>query len=285
MASRRGSLQLSPVPSLAGSSVAQAASRLNPKAALSPEYMEAMQTMNETNMANACELLLSERDYEQPKADGNGSESGEKSDLDKLLEFYAKCQRGMKAIEKQVASAPTSGMPQAPSLGSRGGAGGPPGSRGGPPPPKLKQKSGAATTSKQGVIPMRRTTHMNHRTGVAQKRNGMERDLSHTSLASAGGGSGSSGGGGASMTPSSASGNKRGLERQPSHSSLGGDDSSVSSHASNSAKKARLSPPTTGKDVKTPPQNALSFLAKLNKDPKDRSRMKQSPKPNRRGSA
>lgn len=286
--SRRGSLPmaLSPVPNLGagGSGVAvgnSAVSAANAtariKSNLSPEYMEAMHIMNESNMAEACELLLSERDYEDDaNFSGNSSSNsetpngnGEKSDQTKLLEFFGRCQHAMKAIEKQVANTPLSPlMPSAPSLAPSRGAGSQ-SHRGSL--PKLKQKPGVATSSKQGVIPMRRTTpHMMNRTaagGQTNMKRGIERE---TSLSSLGGGSIGGGGGGG------------GGDDAASYSSVGSGD--------NANKKARLSPPTAGKEVKAPPPSALNFLAKLNKDGsslggKDRRGTKGQPKPTRRGSA
>ena len=251
-------MALSPVPNLGGggsggpssSAVAAANAVARFKSNLTPEYMEAMQIMTERNMSQACEWLLSERDYDDETNGKNNSindgdestdSSGEKSDQTKLLEFFGRCQHAMKAIEKQVANTPLSPvLPSAPSLAPSSRVGGV-GAQSRGSLPKLKQKAGGvmAGSSKQGVIPMRARTTANH--------------MMNRTAATGGGGQ-----------PQSAM--KRGMEREASLSSLG-DEGSVSSSGDNvSNKKARLSPPTTGKDVKAPPPSALNFLAKLNKD-------------------
>jgi hypothetical protein len=234
------------------------------QSSLSPEYMEAMQIMNEANMSYACELLLSERDFDDStksaKTDtdttavaGADQDNDKKSDYTKLLELYSKCQSAMKVITKTVANTAslTVPIPSAPLLvapASRSGVGGP--RLAGL--PKLKQKAGVgaavtAASSKQGVVPLRRGMNMSMT------------NVNRTTTTAAPPGS-------SSLKPSMPM--KRPMERETSHSSVATEDSGAGGvgATANSAKKARLSPTTTSNDVMAPPPSALNFLARLNKD-------------------
>jgi hypothetical protein len=235
------------------------------QSSLSPEYMEAMQIMNEANMSYACELLLSERDFDEStkSADtdtdttavvGADQDNDKQSDYTKLLELYSKCQSAMKVITKTVADTAslTVPIPSAPLLvapASRSGVGGP--RLAGL--PKLKQKAGGgvavtAASSKQGVVPLRR--------GMNMSMTNMNRTTTTTAAPP----------GSLSLKPLMPM--KRPMERETSHSSVATEDSGAGGAGAtvNSAKKARLSPTTTSNDVMAPPPSALNFLARLNKD-------------------
>ena len=234
---RKASLNLSPVPG----SVTAPAARV--QSTMTPEYMEAIHIMNESTMVQACDLLLSERDYEESK-EGNGGDDDEPSDQDKLLELFSKCKTALKVISKQqvtISSLSIGGMPGAPALAplARGvsvplrvaGA-----------PKQLKQK----TTSKQGIVPMRRTVNRTAQTQAA-----------------------------AAVIPGSINKLvKRPLERERSDSSIRDDtgasiqqSSSTSSQQSSSTNKKFKVSPTASQNIFAPPPGALNFLAKLNKDP------------------
>jgi hypothetical protein len=215
------------------------------------DFIVALQVMNEATMENACLLLLSERDYDEKEGGNNNNNNNnneEPSDHDKLWEIYSKCENAFSIIKKQQPTEPQTPnlMTGAPSL---------------PPPPKrgvggvgglLKQKPGIG--NKPGVIPMRRTTHLQHKgtstPGAASLKRGIERDQGYVPDGDA--------------PPASA-------ER---------------SSAGSSSKKPRTSPPTTLRQVSTPPASALNFLAKLNKDPKEQEKKQQKepppPPPNKR---
>jgi hypothetical protein len=209
------------------------------------EFIAALHVMNEATMENACLLLLSERDYDE-KEGGNNNSNEEPSDHDKLWDIYYKCANAAAIIKKQQPTEPQTpnSIPGAPSLPPPlkrgvGGVGGV---------PKLKPGIG----NKPGVIPMRRTTHLQHK----------------------------------GSTPGAAS-LKRGIERDQSYVPDGdASPASTERSAGSSSKKPRQSPPTTLKQVSTPPASALNFLAKLNKDPKEQEKKQQKqpppPPPNKR---
>jgi hypothetical protein len=248
--------------------------------------MEAMQIMNEANMSYACELLLSERDFDDStkmnqytnasdrnEVGGGDQDNDKKSDYSKLLELYSKCQSAMKVITKTVANTAslTVPIPSAPLLvppASRGGGVGGPRLAG---LPKLKQKAGSvavtAASSKQGVVPLRRGMNMSSMTN-------MNRATTTTTAPPPG----------SSLKPlmmmtTTTMTMKRSMEqRETSHSSLASEDSGHNNNTgagasvggsgatANSTKKARLSPTTTTNEVMAPPPSALNFLARLNKD-------------------
>jgi hypothetical protein len=68
------------------------------------EYTEALRVLNDETMSQACALLLSERDYEEPAG---------KSDHEELLALYAKC-RNAAAVIKREAPAELHSVPTMP---------------------------------------------------------------------------------------------------------------------------------------------------------------------------
>jgi hypothetical protein len=58
------------------------------------EYSAAIAVLNEANMAEACALLLSEKDYESHEQD--------ESDHKKLLQLFEKCQAASKVVQKRA---------------------------------------------------------------------------------------------------------------------------------------------------------------------------------------
>jgi hypothetical protein len=192
---------------------------------MTAEYMEAMQTLNETNLNQACNILLDDQN----------------DNVDKLLDLYNKCNQAYKVIKKQqpatnAGNMTASGLPGAPNLNM-------PASKKGngvaAARPKLK-KVGTGTgtsTNKVGNVPLRRT--MPKPTTGSMK----------NSLPSAG-----------SLKSLNSSALLKNSLHSPSSSFI--DDMNILPPAS---KKARVSP-TGGEKVMAPPQAALNFLAKLNKD-------------------
>jgi len=88
------------------------AQRLNNKAAapaVSTEYLEALKVLNEETMAKACELLLSDRDYQDPPP--------ETTDLKQLQDMYQQCSKACAVIEKEAATLPTTTLPAVPLRG------------------------------------------------------------------------------------------------------------------------------------------------------------------------
>jgi len=86
--------------------------RLNNKAAapaVSTEYLEALKLLNEETMAKACELLLSDRDYQDPPP--------ETTDLKQLQDMYQQCSKACAVIEKEAATLPTTTLPAVPLRG------------------------------------------------------------------------------------------------------------------------------------------------------------------------
>jgi len=66
-------------------------------AAVSAAYGEALKVLSsDETMSQACELLLSERDY------GKNTATEEKSDREKLLQLYNKCHEAAKVIEREA---------------------------------------------------------------------------------------------------------------------------------------------------------------------------------------
>jgi hypothetical protein len=203
---------------------------------MTADYMEAMHTLNESTLNQACAILLDEQN----------------ENVDKLLDIYYKCDQAYKVIKKQqpvtstTSNMTTSGLPGAPNLNlpaSKKGAGAAAAR------PKLKKiGAGAGTsTNKVGNVPLRRT--------LAKPSTGALKNV----LPSTG-----------SLKPSgSPSGSLKNSSHSPSSSS---DDMNILPPAS---KKARLSP-TGGEKVMAPPQAALNFLAKLNKDKEAKNNTKVS---------
>jgi hypothetical protein len=241
---RKASLNLTaPVPGSVTAPAARVVQSQSTTTTTAPEYMEAIHILNESTMIQACDLVLSERDYQEGNGDDNDDD--EPSDQDKLLELFSKCKSALKVISKhqqqQQATLsslsiggnssmlmPGTPLSLAPPL-SRGTTTTVPRVNTGGVTKQLKQK----TSSKQGLVPMRRTV-----------KRPLERDRSD-------GGPDSSlredaGGGGDTLTTTSSS--------------------SPHQQSSNSHKKSKVSP-TASKTILAPPPGALNFLAKLNKDP------------------
>lgn len=85
MSARKGSIS-------GGSSMVKRSSPIHNDA----EYTEAFAVLNEANMLQACELLLSENDY-----DSDQSENHE-SDHQKLLQLFSKCEVACKVIQQRA---------------------------------------------------------------------------------------------------------------------------------------------------------------------------------------
>lgn len=200
------------------SSVSPLAGRSSKSPTISAEYIEAIQTLNENTLSQACKWLLDENDTEAP---------------DRILEAYFRCESALKVIRKNQpaanSSSPSSSLPpgvpnlNAPNLGSRIA------SRG-----SLQKMAGLAgkkhmAINKGGVIPIRRTA-MNKPVGRK-----IESDVHNQS--------------------------SHGLQVQHHHST----QQVQAQHLQHVAKKARMSPPIPD-NPEAPPQAALSFLKKLNKD-------------------
>ena len=62
------------------------------------EHYAAVAVLNEANMAEACALLLSEKDYE--------SDQQNESDHQKLLQLFEKCQAACKVVQKRAPAVP-----------------------------------------------------------------------------------------------------------------------------------------------------------------------------------
>ena len=73
-------------------------------------YLDALNVLCEATMAEACALLMSEKDYE-------GTTGGnEKSDYKKLLEIERKCRDAVKVIHKEAPAALATLPPSMPTL-------------------------------------------------------------------------------------------------------------------------------------------------------------------------
>lgn len=149
MASRKSSL----LSSLAGSSSISNNARLPPpsaaagnksaaavsKVTMSSTYLDALKVLSEETMNKACELLLSDRDYQiVPATSSVGDEEVQipaisvgasattpaKTDLEQLQDLYRKCRRAAKVVEKEhaaltmssVASSTATAPPTLPSI-------------------------------------------------------------------------------------------------------------------------------------------------------------------------
>lgn len=234
----------------------------------SSQYLDAINTLCEATMAEACALCLSESDYDSKSGangdhQGNNNNNNHKSDYDKLLEIEQKCRDAVKVIHKEavVAPPPTSMLP--PSLPNI------PASRVNP---AVAKKAGTATkgnnpTAKALVGSISKTIppSATSKTGAIPIRRG--------SLTS-----------NANRPPA----NKRSMVQQPLHRAES-DESSIgsSSNTSGANKRPRLGGPSPG-SIKnnnlhnntptsttsshegavgdTPPPSALDFLKKLNQD-------------------
>ena len=89
-------------------------------AGVSAEYLEALKVLSEETMAKACDLLLSERDYQEPEDDdtdqttkNNNTAVGEKtkSDLEQLQDLYQQCRQAAAVVAKEAAAAPPPPQP------------------------------------------------------------------------------------------------------------------------------------------------------------------------------
>lgn len=65
---------------------------------VSAEYLEALKVLSDETMSNACDLLLSDRDYDAANAAADES----KSDSVQLQELYSVCCKAAKVIEKEA---------------------------------------------------------------------------------------------------------------------------------------------------------------------------------------
>jgi hypothetical protein len=243
---------LSPVPSSQGKGNAN--SNSNAASLISKEYLEAVSVLNEDTMNRACHLLMSAYDSDDANAESSAPPSGKSKKKAKgaasrddgsddnakeqLLEMYYKCQESLTVIRKQQM------LPPALAIAGNG-----------------NKKTGTnkmlpkrtVMTSKHGIHPSHKTTSSAIGLGVgALKQKGMmpmamKRMASLNKL-----------GGPASM-------NK-----------LGGAAKTVAGNAANASFSGRgrsISPPQSslrGEDsASAPPPSALSFLAKLNRDPNE----------------
>lgn len=219
---------------------------------MSKDYIDAVASLNEECMNQACDLLL----LNQHDDDHNGADKDSCVETnmgggititaeDQLLELYSKCDEAMKVIRKQQPASGAgaaggvlaSGFPGAPSLN-----GSMPAPRMAPrgPLPKLMNMNklpGLVGNSKQGVIPLRRTALNKPGINLHSKHQQQQQQQQHQS---------------------------RGLG-----SSLGSDSHPAASASSTErfhSKKQRLSPTPPDSDPTAPPPSALDFLAKLNKE-------------------
>jgi hypothetical protein len=85
MSARKGSFS-------GGSSVVKRSSPIHNDA----EYTAAVAVLNEANMSQACELLLSEKDYDSDQRENH------ESDHQKLLQLFSKCEAACKTIQQRA---------------------------------------------------------------------------------------------------------------------------------------------------------------------------------------
>lgn len=77
------------------------------------EYTAAVAVLNDANMSQACEWLLSEKDY-----DSDQSENHE-SDHQKLLQFFSKCEAACKVIQQRAPAVLLPTLPPGPAPAAR----------------------------------------------------------------------------------------------------------------------------------------------------------------------
>lgn len=207
----------------------------------SSELDAAFAVMNEENMTKACMLLLSERDYDKTKQDGE-------SDMTQLKTLYTKYEKAYKTIQQKADDTPL----LLPHL-----------SQAAPPP---------GTRIQQAAKPLK--AHQ-HNKSMGQLRRGSMVQLAR------GGAAGGSRGDSPSVArskPGVGSSGRPGLKREPSDSSLASISSNASGRGGLN-KKQRVqsnsdlpsSSSVGGKKSKAPPPEALSFLQALNSQPKEGS--------------
>jgi hypothetical protein len=140
----------------------------------SAEYTDALSTLSEATMSEACGLLLSEKDYEDGKT---GEQVG--SDQAKLAELLGKCQSANRLIQRHAASVPA--MPVQPQHR--------------PPPPAVRGQAKPLKPLQGGktMLPPRRSAMMarSRTTGnpakqlpVRSDRSMLQRETSESSIAS-----------------------------------------------------------------------------------------------------
>jgi hypothetical protein len=256
----------SPVPSSQGKGNTN--NSTNVASVISKEYLEAVSVLNEDTMNRACHLLLkaydsdadtnaessastnqSKKKGKEPATHGDGE--NEKPVKDQLLEMYYKCQESLTVIRKQQ-SLPPVGPPGSAIPGSNTKKGtnhkkllsGVPSLNG--------MKKRTVMTTKHGIHPSHKTTASAIGLGVgALKQKG--------------------------MMPMA-------MKRMASINKIGGTVSSANATAKNTTTAAALgkamllsgrgrsTSPPQGEDSASsaaPPPSALSFLAKLNRDPNE----------------
>ncbi|KAG7358343.1 hypothetical protein IV203_014931 [Nitzschia inconspicua] len=267
---------LSPVPSVSGrGNIAmlmkqkqqQQQQQAGTVAALSKEYLQAVQTLNESNMTRACELLLSSvHECDEGTSNGEGDNAETKSDdaqqvqsiSQQLRDMYFQAEESMQVIRTQQSQTPNL-LPGAPSLS------GPPGrilprTAGVVSNPLLKNKPTslaqlakpvAGHSLKSGVFPIRRTgkpIHMHHHHHNSSQGHHphpqQQQQQQHThhkrTLSESKG-----------VAPLAS-------KKQRISPALSGATASTTPHVESS-------PTSAGGGVAPPPPSALSFLAKLNK--------------------
>jgi hypothetical protein len=204
----------------------------------SAQYLDALNVLCEATMAEACSLLLSEKDYE--------GETNDRADYKKLLEIEKKCRDAVKVIHKEAPAAPAMMPPTMPTLPTNRSNN-----------PTVKKAPGGGIKS-IGNIP-KGVIGKSIAPSVAAKAANMTRRGSMTIT-------------GPSRPAPSLQG-KRAMAQQLHRAES--DDSSVGSSGVGvkpANKKARLAAPSSTAAAGTeemggaPPPSALNFLKKLNKD-------------------
>jgi hypothetical protein len=205
------------------------------------DFSLALQTLDEERMAQACSLLLSERDYQDDTVEGE-------SDYSKLLVIYDKCRDAALVVDKRT-SMMNAGMPSLTLLG---------------PPPTSATMTPSDRAAANAARGLKAQGHLNSMSPP-------QRRMSLAQIAR--------NGAAASGRVKVVGGPTRPImKRETSDASLASLDSKS---GRTSAKKARVQPgapsegkkaPSEGKKAAAPPPEALNFLQALNNQQKKRDR-------------
>ena len=176
-----GNVMLSASPTVTGTLTGgMAAPRFNlkPAAAVSVEYLEALKVLSDETMSKACELLLSDRDY-QPDGETTTTVTDQRSDLDQLHEIYSMCCKSAKIIEREAVATTLPSLPNASVPAARSAAVA--AARGGPVVPKSKLSNRRMVRL---PAPTKGTVHKNNTNMKRGQVLLLERDKSDSSIPS-----------------------------------------------------------------------------------------------------
>lgn len=143
-----------------------------PAAAVSTEYLAALKVLSDETMSKACELLLSDRDYEGDIASATTADDEQErsTDLEQLQELYRVCCKSAQVIHAEAVAVAAAPVPTAPPTAFT------PAARGG-------GTGGPAAVATKNMIPNRRmVARAPNNINLGAKRVMLEREKSDSSM-------------------------------------------------------------------------------------------------------